>query len=569
MDVWGPARIRGQGHERYFLLVVDDYSRYTTLFPLRSKGDVTKVLMDWIRAACLQLRESFGSDFPVLRRHSDRGGEFSSAHLGTFFQYAAHQLNLQLRVSLPETSPTLWWIGKVGDASAFRVRGSRAFVRDLSADKLSPRAVPCVFLGFPPDAPGWQFYHPTSRRVLSSQDVTFDESVPYYRFFPYCTAPLPLPPLFLAPGPPLVDPLPPQGPAPSGVSQVDALEPVEVAVDSGAARGAVLAGAGSGGAEREGAEPGGAEFRGAEPGGAEPGGAESGGAEPGGAESGGPEPGGAGSARVASRGASSRQEPLSPQELREWFARRWSRAAGAGGTTVAAGAAGGTSGVAGGTGAIGPAGVGAAGAARAGAAGGVGAGGAAGVGTSEGAGAGAVGAGGAASAGATARGTGAVPTGSGDAARPRPYFVPLLEQVLGLPPSTGPAPSLACPPPVQSQSHLQPASPLPAPSPYTGPTGGLAERREPASRPASTVRAARTGGRIARPHPPAVPGTHQMALRPSTAPLRVPLPSPLESSLPTLADLEFDSLRAASPSVTRLLATVVSDPSFESVARRS
>ncbi|CAI7799693.1 unnamed protein product [Closterium sp. NIES-53] len=33
MDVWGPARVRGQGHERYFLLVVDDYSRHTTVFP--------------------------------------------------------------------------------------------------------------------------------------------------------------------------------------------------------------------------------------------------------------------------------------------------------------------------------------------------------------------------------------------------------------------------------------------------------------------------------------------------------------------------------------------------------
>ncbi|CAI5943586.1 unnamed protein product [Closterium sp. NIES-64] len=77
MDVWGPARVRGQGHERYFLLVVDDYSRYTIVFPLRSKGDVTEVLIDWIRAARLQLRRSFGSDFPVLRLHSDRGGEFS------------------------------------------------------------------------------------------------------------------------------------------------------------------------------------------------------------------------------------------------------------------------------------------------------------------------------------------------------------------------------------------------------------------------------------------------------------------------------------------------------------
>ncbi|CAI7905052.1 unnamed protein product [Closterium sp. NIES-54] len=198
-------------------------------------------------------------------------------------QYAAHQLNLQPRVSLPETSPTLLWTGKVGDASAFRVWGSRAFVRDLSADKLSPRSTPCVFLGFPLDAPGWQFYHPTSRRVLSSQDVTFDESVPYYRLFPYRTAPLTPPPLFLAPGPPPVDPLPPQGPAPPGVSQVDVVEPVEVAVDSGAATGAEPAGGGSesGGAETEGAEPGGAEPECAEPGGSEPGGAELGGDETG------------------------------------------------------------------------------------------------------------------------------------------------------------------------------------------------------------------------------------------------------------------------------------------------
>ncbi|CAI7920809.1 unnamed protein product [Closterium sp. NIES-54] len=605
MDVWGPARVRGQGHERYFLLVVDDYSRYTTVFPLRSKGDVAEVLIDWIRAARLQLRESFGSDFPVLRLHSDRGGEFSSAHLGAFcraqgirqtfmlpaspqqngiaerrigmgmdvartsmihaaaphflwpfaVQYAAHQLNLQPRVSVPETSPTLQWTGKVGDASAFWVWESRAFVHDLSADKLSPRAVPCVFLGFPPDAPGWQFYHPTSRRVLSSQDVTFDELVPYYRLFPYRTAPLPPPPLFLAPGPPPVDPLPPQGPAPSGVSQVDAVEPVEVAVDSGAARGA---------------EPGGAESGGAEPGGAEPGGTGSGGAEPGGAE-----PGGAESARVASRSPSSRRELLSPQELREWFARRWSHAAGAGGPPVAPGPGGarpGGTGVVGTGGAAAATGVGlagASGAAGAGATGGVGAGvgaagasGAAGAGATRGVGAGvgpaggtagatggtgaagptgfgAVGAGGAAGTRAATGGHGAVPVGTGDPARPRPYFVPLLEQ---------------------------PVSPLPAPSPYAGPTGGLAERREPASRPASPVRTTRTSRRAPRLRPPAVPGTHQMTLRPSTAPLRVLLPSPPESSLPVLADPASDSLRGASPTVARLLSTVVTDPSFESTA---
>ncbi|CAI7758390.1 unnamed protein product, partial [Closterium sp. NIES-54] len=84
MDVWGPARINGQGRERYFLLVVDDYTRYTTVFPLRSKGEVSAVLIPWIRSVCLQLRARFGQDHPVLRLHSDRGGEFSSDLLRDF-----------------------------------------------------------------------------------------------------------------------------------------------------------------------------------------------------------------------------------------------------------------------------------------------------------------------------------------------------------------------------------------------------------------------------------------------------------------------------------------------------
>ncbi|CAI7801801.1 unnamed protein product [Closterium sp. NIES-54] len=175
--------------------------------------------------------DRFGQDLPILRLHFDRGGEFSSDlfrdfcrgegilqsftlpnspqqngiaehRIGLVMEYAAHQLNLWPRVSLPETSPTLHWTGKVGNASVLRVWGSRAFVRDPSADKLSARAIPCVFLGFVPDTLGWKFYHPTSRRVLPSQDVTFDESVPFYRLFLYRSAPLPPPPLFLAPGPP-------------------------------------------------------------------------------------------------------------------------------------------------------------------------------------------------------------------------------------------------------------------------------------------------------------------------------------------------------------------------------
>ncbi|CAI7735769.1 unnamed protein product [Closterium sp. NIES-53] len=169
--------------------------------------------------------------------------------------------------------------------------------------------------------------------------------------------------------------------------------------------------------------------------------------------------------------------------------------------------------------------------------------------------------------------TGAVSAVSGGTVRPRPYYVPLLQQVLGLPPSPSPTPPLLSPLPVQSLSQLQPASPLPGPSPYSGPTRGLTERHEPESRPVSpesrsaspvcTIRASR---RVSRPRPPPVPGTHSMTLRPSTAPQHVPLPSPPASSLPNGPDPESESLRAASPTVTHFLATAITNPLFESTA---
>ncbi|CAI7836923.1 unnamed protein product [Closterium sp. NIES-53] len=471
---------------------------------------------------------------PVHRLHSDRGGEFSFDLLRNFchgkgilqlftlqdspqrngiaerrigldmevartsmihaaaphflwpfaVQYVAHQLNLWPCVSLPETSPIPRWTGEVGDASVFRVRGSRAFVRDMSADKLFARAIPFNFLGFSTNVPGWQFYHPTSRRVFPSPD----------------------------------------GPAPSSVSQVDPLPSavaVEVAVSSGAARGAGSRGAASRGAERGGVGSEGAGSGGAEPGGEEPGGAEHEGVEPGGAESEGAESGGA--------------EPLG------------SASSGAGGT--------------GGTAVAGPGGARTRGARAAGTggscAGGTGAGGA---------GAGGARVGGTGAGGARAAGAGAVDPGVGGAGgtvRPRSYFVPLLQQVLGVPSSTSLTSPLLCPPPDQSQPPLLSASPQPAPSPYTEQSGGLIERRELASRPVLPVRTAR---RVPCSRPPPVPGTHAMAPRPSSVPLRVPLPAPLESSLHAVPDFESDHARAASSTASRLLSTAVTDPYFESAA---
>ncbi|CAI7873113.1 unnamed protein product [Closterium sp. NIES-53] len=125
------------------------------------------------------------------------------------------------------------------------------------------------------------------------------------------------------------------------------------------------------------------------------------------------------------------------------------------------------------------------------------------------------------------------------------------------------------------------ARPLPCPSPVAAPWG-------PARRPPIPSSVAEPWGAVRRParRPSRRPGGHHVAppsRRPSRRPRgpRVappvarrgtlggrasPLPSPLASSLGDCPDPDSDLVRAASPTVTRLLATVVTDPSFESAA---
>ncbi|CAI7741345.1 unnamed protein product [Closterium sp. NIES-54] len=352
-------------------------------------------------------------------------------------------LNLWPRVSEPETSPTLWWTWKVGGALAFRVWGAHSLVRDAKASMLSSRTLRCVFLGFPTNAPPWQFYHLRERRVFSSQDVTFDESDCFYRLHPHASHP---------------------GLAPLGVSQVDPpplVEPLEISFDS------------SGPAE--GGDP-------------------------------------AVDDTAATRRSPRLETPLGfpprssspPPQPAVVDSEAETASAELGGARTRG-----------------------AGAAKAGAAAGAGGAG------------GAIGATGASGDGGA---------GAADSAPRRLFFYPQ-------PQSSLPSPdSVLC--------RLLRGSSLPAPAPHTEGTESLSEHHEPENRASTPVRA----HRVARPRPLAVPDTHVMALRPSSVPQRVVLPEPPISSLLHVLDPESDLARAASPTVTRLLATVVTNPDFESTA---
>ncbi|CAI7891861.1 unnamed protein product [Closterium sp. NIES-53] len=212
LDVWGPSPVLGPCQERYFLIVVDDYSRYTG-FSLAMEGRL---------------------------------------------RYPAHQLNLWPSDAWPRVMPIFLWTGFPGVAANYRVWDCLAHVRTPGANKLSTHTRAFVFLGFPLNASGWVFYGPVTHQFFASQDVTFDESVSYYRSRPHRGSEAFSPLLFLTLEPPpvtLVAP-PPSRPAPSGVSHItpQSSPPQRpVLVVSGGAGGAVA---------EDAAEPGGVPARG-------------------------------------------------------------------------------------------------------------------------------------------------------------------------------------------------------------------------------------------------------------------------------------------------------------------
>ncbi|CAI7789846.1 unnamed protein product [Closterium sp. NIES-53] len=168
LDVWGPSPVLGPRQKRYFLIVVDDYSRYTTVFPLKRKAAVPTVFESWL------LAWGGAQGLCGLHLHSDRG-----------VRYAVHQLNLWPSDARPRVTPISLWTGSPSVVADFRVWGSLAHVRAPNANKLSPRIRACVFLGFLLDASGWVFYDPITYEFFASQDVRFEEFVCYYRSRPH------------------------------------------------------------------------------------------------------------------------------------------------------------------------------------------------------------------------------------------------------------------------------------------------------------------------------------------------------------------------------------------------
>lgn len=78
MDMWGPAEVTGRNGERYFLSIIDDYSKKTSLYPLTEKSKVFEVFKRHVTQAERSL------DCRVKSIRTDNGREFDNASFDAF-----------------------------------------------------------------------------------------------------------------------------------------------------------------------------------------------------------------------------------------------------------------------------------------------------------------------------------------------------------------------------------------------------------------------------------------------------------------------------------------------------
>ncbi|GJS22436.1 retrovirus-related pol polyprotein from transposon TNT 1-94 [Tanacetum coccineum] len=225
MDLFGPSAVRSYGGNRYTLVIVDDYSRYTWTRFLKDKTEAfdqfeifSKKIQNQLGCTIVSIRTDHGREFD----NEVQFGEFCNANGITHNFSAPHTpqsngvverknrtLQEMSRTMLNEQSlPQKFWCNAVDTSTYilnrilirailgktpyellkgrkptldyFRVFGSKCFILNTKdyLTKFDPKSYEGIFLGYSQNSKAYIILNKHTRKVEESLNVTFDETPP-------------------------------------------------------------------------------------------------------------------------------------------------------------------------------------------------------------------------------------------------------------------------------------------------------------------------------------------------------------------------------------------------------
>ncbi|KAL5545398.1 hypothetical protein UlMin_005085 [Ulmus minor] len=219
-DTWGPAPLLSTSGARYFILFVDNHTRFTWLFPLQTKDQALKAFIQYKILAENQfngkikaIQSDNGGEFKVFARFLQSHGiahrfscPYTSAQNGRVERKHGHVvetgLALLARASLPLkywlyafqtavflinrmptkildfSSPYSTLLHKSPDYNMLKIFGCLCypFIRPFNKHKMQYRSVQCAFIGYSSIHKGYLCLDYHTRRVYVTCHVIFYES---------------------------------------------------------------------------------------------------------------------------------------------------------------------------------------------------------------------------------------------------------------------------------------------------------------------------------------------------------------------------------------------------------
>ncbi|RVW12561.1 Retrovirus-related Pol polyprotein from transposon TNT 1-94 [Vitis vinifera] len=150
-DICGPMSTASLSNNVYFALFIDDLSRMTWVYFLKTKLQVLSVFKSFKK----MVETQSGQKVKVLR--TDNG---------------------DYRLSLQSKTPIEAWPGVIPSVKHLKVFGSLCYlhVPSIKRGKLDERAKKCVFVGFAAESRGYRIYSLSKMKIMISREVHFDEN---------------------------------------------------------------------------------------------------------------------------------------------------------------------------------------------------------------------------------------------------------------------------------------------------------------------------------------------------------------------------------------------------------